>query len=279
MIATNSTGSFFKRTMLTLSTLVLVSGMTACGKTGTNQYVKAIYVETDVQDNDNWVSLNSTLNVANLSFPSLRLPIVDPRDPSDLYGTFEISPIMGSTDNALKVALNLSKVSGLPGAGMPTLPNGNSLPMRAPFGVDLIELDIQQINSKIYVALGQGVAVLGVAVAIKEFDILNRYLPGANIFMGFNIQGVVGNAGIFTGEQSGTSGIGLFVDFSNLLPKAEVGAFEFAVAKSASSFRSANTASSKVILESSKGPTYEQSYGLMKGISKIKSRSRKLSLQ
>lgn len=278
MISTPIRRSHLLRSLLLSTTLSLTLGLTGCGKNGTNQYVKAIYVETTIADSDNWVSLNSTLNVANLVFPSLSLPIIDPRDPGNPYGTFELSPIMGSTDNSLKVSLNLSKVSGLPGAGIPTLPNGNSLPMRAPAGVDLIELDIKQIKSKIYIALGQGVAVLGVAVAVKEFDILNRYLPGVNLFMGFNIQGVIGNAGLFTGEETETSGIGLFVDFSSIMPKPAMGTLEFAVARSASSFKSTSSSAKATFISSSR-PSYRQSLKLMRGITSIKSKTRKLTVR
>ena len=40
---------------------------------------------------------------------------------------------------------------------------------------------------------------------------------GANIFMGFNIQNILGTAGLYTGEGEYANGLGLFVDISSVI--------------------------------------------------------------
>ena len=121
-------------------------------------------------------------------------------------------------ENEIYLALNLSKTAQINGSATPTLPNGSNLPLA---GIDenntMVELEISQINSKIYLALDRDTTIVGFAIAIKEFDVMKDYIGGANIFLGFNIRDVLGMVGLFTGKDEGQSGLGIFVDLSSVI--------------------------------------------------------------
>ena len=85
-------------------------------------------------------------------------------------------------------------------------PNGNDLPIGGFGPTEIIELAIGKINSKLYLSFGKDNTLLGFAVVIKEFDVVGQSIPGANIFLGFDIKGVQGMAGIFSSEQEMQSG-------------------------------------------------------------------------
>lgn len=235
--------------IVTLSIMLISLGLfQSCGKgSGQNQYVSDIYLETKTIDGDSWIYLKSVLNIGGLSLPSLALPIVDPRNPGEQFGEVSMIPVLGGQSNEISIGVNLSKAANLPTQAGISLPNGQGLPLRVPAGVDLMQLTVGQTNSKIYLGLGNDTAFMGFAVAIKEFDQIARYLPGANIFMGFNIKGVLGSAGIFTSDVSGQSGIGLFVDLGTLLkfPRQEVYGVQ-SFAKSSSSGQSISFVTNKM---------------------------------
>jgi hypothetical protein len=225
---------FSVKHVIHMSLLVVTFALVSCGKGSANQFVKSVSVSTKDIDGDDWVSLNSVIEIAGAQVPAITLPIVDPRNPSDVYGKIALSPVLGSMQSNVELSVNLSRATGLANSDYATLPNGNNLPFSVPAGIDVIELDIPQISSKIYLALGPQTVMFGYALALKEFDVVARYLPGANIFMGFNIGPVRGNAGVFTSTESGKSGLALFADIGQVVYPQPTST-SFALSKSMSS--------------------------------------------
>lgn len=189
----------------------------ACGKNSQNQIVKDIVLQSSMRDEDIWISLSASFMVGNLSFTAITMPIRNPKNPDVTYGEISFLPTLTPGFNEIKLSLNLSDVAKIQGGASPTLPNGTPIPIGGVGQVPVIELLIPGTNVKIYFAFDQKTVLLGVAAAIKEFDVLSGYIGGANIFLGFNIQGVLGSAGLFTSRESGKSGIGLFVDLSSVI--------------------------------------------------------------
>ena len=208
----------FLRALLPLTVLLLsLVVFHACGKNSQNQIVKDIVLQSSIRDEDIWVSLSASFMVGNLSFTAITMPIRNPKNPDVTYGEISFLPTLTPGFNEIKLSLNLSDVAKIQGGASPTIPNGTPIPIGGIGQVPVIEILIPGTNVKIYFALDQKTVLLGVAAAIKEFDVLSGYIGGANIFLGFNIQGVLGSAGLFTSRESGKSGIGLFVDLSSVI--------------------------------------------------------------
>ena len=205
--------AFLPITVLLLSLVVFH----ACGKNPQNQIVKDIVLQSSVRDEDIWISLSASFMVGNLSFTAITMPIRNPKNPDVTYGEISFLPTLTPGFNEIKLALNLSDVAKIQGGANPTLQNGSPIQIGGIGQIPVIELLIPGTNVKIYFALDQKTVLLGFAAAIKEFDVLSGYIGGANIFLGFNIQGVLGSAGLFTSRDSGKSGIGLFVDLSSVI--------------------------------------------------------------
>jgi len=198
--------------------LTLTLFLASCGGNGKNQIVKNIVLESSERDGDIWVSLKAMFMVGNLSMTSITLPIFNPKDPSAAaYGQIGFRPTLTPGFNEVELAINLTRVAKVNGGASATLPNGSPLPIGGTGSVPIIELAISQINSKVYFAFDKQTVLLGFAAAIKEFDALSGYIGGADIFLGFNLQGVLGSAGIFTSKTSGKSGLGMFVDLSSVI--------------------------------------------------------------
>lgn len=189
------------------------------GSSTQSPLVKGVELTTTLEDDsDVYLNLSAVFQLGKLTITGDRLEIKNPYDSSIKYGELIFDPIEGQEGyNRVGVKLNLSDVAHVEG-GMPTLPNGEDLPIGSTTEhSQMYELSIPQINSKIYIGLGKDMTILGFAIAIKEFDIIGDSINGANVFLGFNIKGVQGNAGLFTGTGHMESGLGFFVDLSSVV--------------------------------------------------------------
>lgn len=200
-------------TRVTLITLMLL--FTSCGKEGQQQdIVKDVNVVTSLEDGDVYLSLGIMVKIGTTNLSAITLPIYNYADPlSPKYGEISFRPTLEPGINEVRIKANLSasaKVSG----GWAKLPNGADLPIAGINESDVVQLQIDQIHSRIYLAFQEKRSLFGFAVAIKEFDKLNGKIPGANIFLGFDIKGVLGSVGIFTGDASYESGLAFFLDIS-----------------------------------------------------------------
>ena len=194
--------------------------LTSCGKNGSvspvQNIVKDVTLTTSIENGDMFINLGLLISIGNVVMTSVTLPIVNPMDPSKQYGSVSFKPTMQSGVNELLLKANLSQATSLKGGARATLPNGQALPIGGLEGVDVLELAIDQIHSKIYIALTKTKTLFGFAIAIKEFDAVQHSLPNANIFLGFNIKNVIGMVGLFTGSNSMENGLAAFIDLSSV---------------------------------------------------------------
>jgi len=189
----------------------------SCGPNPQNQIVKDIGVKAYASNDDVFLDLGAQFYLGDLTFTSLDLPIMDPNSAGKrMFGKFSMRPYLGngSQMNQITISLNLSAIAQTSGSLKPTLPNGRDLPIGGIKDKNVFELAIPGIDSKIYLGLDKGFTFIGFAMAIKEFQAIANYLPPSGIFLGFNIKGVLGSVGVFTGDKSG---IGLFADLSSVL--------------------------------------------------------------
>lgn len=188
----------------------------SCGKNPQNQIVKDVALKTTLEDGKVHITASAQFKLGPLVLPSITLPIIDPKEPGTNYGLISFKPTLQAGFNEIALKLNLSKAARVEGK-VPTLPNGASLPVGGINDKRIVELGIDQIHSKIYLGLDGDLTLLGFAIGIKEFDVLNDYLGGTQFFLGFDIKGVLGMVGFFTGNQAYESGLGFFVDMSSVI--------------------------------------------------------------
>ncbi|OFZ18193.1 MAG: hypothetical protein A2Z20_11745 [Bdellovibrionales bacterium RBG_16_40_8] len=185
--------------------------ISACG--GSKSILKSITVKTDTDSSQNaWVQMDATLNMGGLKFPALSLPIASPNDPRVILGQIQLQTTLDG-NNIISADVNVTEIAKYRLGQDSRLPNGGQIPVGGLNGVVAARFGG---NSKVYIGSTDKQIVMGVAIAIKEFDSISRYLPGANLFLPFSAkQKVNGLAGVFTGSQSGTSGIGIFFEVPN----------------------------------------------------------------
>lgn len=204
-----------KKIKVLISSLMLVL-LASCGE-GSNQYMKGVSVNTHDVDGDTYVSVDAKIEMQNLMLAEIMVPIY--RDGSQI-GTVHLGQdIIGG--NHVEIDINMSEILGVGGVGLHRLPNGVAIPLIGS-------------NPSISIRAGKGIEiyliktedVLGLAVSlnIKEFDGMGRSIGTAGIFPMFNVDNVVGAAGIYTSLTPGKNGIALAFDLSAYLPEEEMGA-------------------------------------------------------
>lgn len=188
-------------------TTVTLSLLVSCGSQGP-QVLKDIKVETSTINDDLMVAISAEMNLGAMKFPAASIPILHPRGQTPI-GMVELVPVLGGK-NLLKISVNVSELSGL-NTGSVQLPNGNIVPLIANNQAVSVRLPG---GAQLYLALGNRVAALGVAVPIAPFDAIGVNLPGLNIFPVLNVgNNIIATAGIFTGRP-GQNGIALVADIS-----------------------------------------------------------------
>jgi hypothetical protein len=145
---------------------------------------------------------------SNVDLGLIELPVFNPRN-GITYGSFKMAKTIEGK-NEISFKANLSQLLNLNG-GRADLPNGSDLPYGGIESLDVIEIPVTGINAEIYVASKNGLILLGFAVSIKQLNGVGQYFnqPGA-IFPKFSVNNFEGYAGVFTGAESGETGLGLF---------------------------------------------------------------------
>ena len=192
-------------------TLVMLSlFVVSCGNAPSN-VLSGVKVETTQVGQDTWMSFAADINLGAMSFASISVPVLHPRGQTPIGQLELVSGFSGQ--NQIRISVNLSEVADL-NMGPAVLPNGNLIPM---IGTNqAIAINVGN-GAKVYLALSSTVTAIGIAVPIREFDNIGRSLPGLNFFPVVTTGEVVGTAGIFTGLQSGQSGIAVVADVSKLV--------------------------------------------------------------
>ncbi len=178
--------------------------LSSCGNRP--QVVTGIQVQSSTVGQDVLLAVKADLNLGAMSFPAVTLPILHPRGQTPI-GSVELLPVLGGK-NQIKISVNVSALADIQ-AVQATLPNGNAIPLIANNPTITIPLGA---GAKLYLTIGANAVALGVAVPIKTFDGIGSSIGAINLFPVFNIDKVVGAAGIFTGSQPGQNGFALVAD-------------------------------------------------------------------
>lgn len=139
------------------------------GRDPSKRIVKDIYAKASLEgeNQDIWLSVSTTFDFGKMGMTAIQIPIVEPLRPEIEYGKIEFLPTLDGY-NQIKIGINLTQAAGVPG-GYASLPNGDDLPIGGLDDVEVIELAIKDINSKIYIALDRNATLFGFAISIKEF--------------------------------------------------------------------------------------------------------------
>lgn len=188
-----------------LSICVLMGSfvLTSCGNSG-KQFVTDVDVQTVNQDQQKWLVSNFRVNLGKVELPELVYPL-----PSD-YGNFR--SYRKDAANYLGVDFNISSILNLPG-NIATLPNGQVVPIDVG-GAGIIEIPIDKINGKVYLAVADGVALIGVATVIKQLSDLD--VGDIGVFPTYKVGKVDVMAGVFTSKRDNTNGIAIFANLAGI---------------------------------------------------------------
>ncbi len=197
-----------------ITVVVLAMLVSACGKRP--QIVTGIQVSSSTVSQDVILSLKADLNLGNMTFPAVTLPILHPQGQTPI-GSVELVPALGGV-NQMKINVNVSSLTDI-SAVIPQLPNGNSVPLLASNPTIVVDLGA---GSKLYLTLSANVVAIGVAVPIKSFDSIGSAVGGVNLFPVFTIDKVVGAAGIFTGSQAGQNGFAIIADVTQYVNMRDI---------------------------------------------------------
>lgn len=188
---------------------------TSCGKNPEQGIIKDVDIHTELREGDVWLTLGAVFKLGVASLTEISFPVVDPNNGSIKYGEISFQPQEEEGMNEIRLSFNLSSAAQVEG-GLAKLPNGEDLPIAGVDTSKVLMLDIAEINSRIYIALNSEQSVVGFAVSIKEFEKIGNVISGANIFLGFDIKGVIGSVGLFTGNTPLENGLGFFVDLTSV---------------------------------------------------------------
>jgi hypothetical protein len=203
--------SFALRFVTLVIFAILVS---ACGKRP--QVVTGIQVQSQVINQDLSLSLKADLDLGNMTFPAVALPILHPRGQMPI-GKVELTPVLGGK-NQIKISVNVSSLADIQ-AIQATLPNGNLVPLIANNATIVVPLGS---GAKLYLTVAANAVALGVAVPIKTFDGIGSAVGAASLFPVFSIDKVLGAAGIFTSSSAGQNGFALIADVTQYVKMQDI---------------------------------------------------------
>jgi hypothetical protein len=220
----NSGRVSFKNALALLTLGAASFAATGCGSSsgGISNMLTAIQVHTYNQNGDLWTSMTAQIDTGNMILAGVTIPIVDPNNPSVVYGQLSMASNLCNPNGicggggTLTVAVDISEVSHSQVLDN-KLPNGTTIPVGQAVNNAIVALPLGGTGGRIYVAFGQGIAMLGVALPFSALDSVGQYIPGVNIFQPFASNGVSGIIGMFTGSTVKTTGVALFVDLSGIL--------------------------------------------------------------
>jgi hypothetical protein len=208
-------GKFMQKFLVKMVTLVMVTLiMSACGKRP--QVVTGVQVQSSIQSQNIMLSLQADLDLGNMSFPAVTLPIIHPRGQTPI-GSVDLIPVLGGK-NQITIHLNVSELADIQAAEA-RLPNGNLIPLIA--NNPTVEV-LLGAGAKLYLTATASAVAIGVAIPIKTFDGIGSNVGSVNLFPTFNIDKVVGAAGIFTSQNAGENGFALVADVSEYVKMQDI---------------------------------------------------------
>jgi hypothetical protein len=268
---------FISRLVVSFALVAVATTGTACGKRSSVGGIVSGAQFSTIEENGNvFGKLDLLLQTGNVLLPAFDLPILNPKNPGAIYGTISMQDAL-SAGTRLGISVNLTEISGVEGVDGSLLPNGRSIPLFLGEGVKPIAVSIRN-NSRAYFAFSAGTAVIGTAIVIPEFDKISSSVGAVDVFFPFQASnGVSGVAGLFSSNQSGQSGIAVFVDASSAMKAIPEKSMNRALASVAAKGTSQN--GSSVGFRSQNGMSSMQTYRLHQFLSKLGDRGRRLRLQ
>lgn len=185
--------------------LATVTFLSACGS---NSIIQSVTVSSALDPEQNqWVQMDSKIKMGSLRFPAVTIPILNPKNVTELLGKVSLAPGVDGL-NLLSVQANLNKLHSNALGQDQLLPNGDVIPISGMAGVVSVKISEK---SKIYIGMSSTQFMVGLALVIPAFDSIGKYIPGAALFLPLPMESKVdGVAGVFTGSNS-QNGFGLFV--------------------------------------------------------------------
>lgn len=151
---------------------------------------------------------------------AVNVPIIDPNNPGEAYGSVSVSPLLcgtGCNQADLTISANLSHIAQAPQVIGPTLPNGTPLPVGGLTTVPMVAIPVSNTGAVLYFAFGPKTALMGAAIPFAALDPAGKYVPGADLFFPMTFGPVQLVAGMFFGGQTDTTGVGVFLDLSSVI--------------------------------------------------------------
>ncbi|MFL5813660.1 MAG: hypothetical protein ACJ763_08785 [Bdellovibrionia bacterium] len=215
---------YVSQVMAVLSISAAAVATTGCGSAsgGVGNMLTGIQVQTYNQNGDLWTSMTSQIDTGAMILAGVTIPIVNPHEPGVVLGQLSMQSNLCNPNGicqgggTLTIAVNITQVSHAQILDN-KLPNGTMIPVGQAVNNAIVALPLGGTGGKLYVAFGQNIAMLGVALPFSALDSVGQYIPGVNIFQPFASNGVSGIIGMFTGSSVKTTGVALFVDLSSLL--------------------------------------------------------------
>jgi hypothetical protein len=217
-----------KTVVLALGLSFVISGCGTGGSQGTKSPIQTLInnvtLKTYQLDADQWVAVNINLATGGFVLTGASVPVVDPSNHSRTYGQLAILPSLcsglpGCTNGGdVQISLNITQTAQVNGLN-PTLPNGAPLPIGGLMNSTVIALPVgdDQINARIYFAFGPGIAMIGTALSFAAMDAAGDYVPNISLFQPIQIGPVALIAGLYTGSNTLSSGVGVFMDLSSVM--------------------------------------------------------------
>lgn len=181
--------------------------LSACGDNPLANAFQNISIKNLDQDGNAIVELKTEVGVGSVLFTSGNLPIIDPKT-GKIYGSISMERTLDGK-NILTVSANVTSIKLGNVLTDNKLPNGDNVPIA---GLTSLVAVPAGRHSRIYIGQSGDKVMLGVAVAIEQFDSLSKYIPGVSMF--FNVKTnneLPGVAGFFTSAESGKSGLAMFM--------------------------------------------------------------------
>lgn len=201
----------------------LCLGLAACSPEG---LIRDAELSSSVQQGDLYVGLKTRMEASNIQMVSAQIPIMNPDNPAEMIGRLSISSLSpGITE--LELLFNFSRVSSLPRLKPETgLPNGTSFPVYGVNSQNWYSLPLGGSgSSRMYLNLDLSTSKVVVGYTLSS-ESLNAGVI-ANLFTGYQGQGVVVYGGIYSGPLPGQSGLAVFGDVTSVLTGSSQGTVRF----------------------------------------------------
>ncbi len=146
------------------------------------------------------------------------------QDPASRQTLGSVLMLRNDKINRLSIKLDVTKAKLAASLTDLQLPNGGKLPVE---GFEILQAFPAGENSKVYLGQKQGQYMLGLALAVEQFNNVAGYIPGASFF--FKLDSNNGLGGYFTALEPNKSGVAILTELSsqrNLVFKEKSATFE-----------------------------------------------------